>query len=108
MLPDGMIFMCDAGATGDDAYLVRFQSRKPKYRGISIYQEKGFTSFNEYEALEGAKFVIQAESWNLIGRGKVVWLDINHTSPGSHLMHNDGFTALNAQAALYKKKITNM
>lgn len=108
MMADGLVFMCDAGATGEDAFLVRFQSKIAKYRGLAIYQENGFKSFNEYESLEGSKFVIQAESWNLIGRGKVVWLDINTASAGGHLMNTAGFTALQAQADLYTKKITNM
>lgn len=108
MLPDNFVLFVDIGATGDQAPITRFQSKVSEYRGLAIYQEKSFTSFDEPDVLEGSKFVVQAESFNLTGRSKALWLHLGQgqtVGSDTAVMSSAGQTALLAYATLLNKKI---
>lgn len=94
-IADGKLLFLDAGKND---IIHRMVSPAPEYRGLAIYKENAFTTFDEPAVLENAMFEIQAESYNVLNRLSLVWLDLNTKDAANGLMQAAGFEELEAFA----------
>jgi len=94
-IPDGKILFLDAGKKD---IIHRMVSPVAEYRGLGIFQEKGFPIFDNPQVLEGSMFEIFAEGYFIMNRTAIAWLDLDTKDATNGLMQAAGFTALEAYA----------
>jgi hypothetical protein len=99
-IPDDFMLFMDVDMS---KIMVKAVSPNPALRGLSIIHENGWESLNSPDQLNGSKLKINRESYSLIGRHKILWLDINATRYNANReMQAGAFVALESYVATLK------